>query len=35
MGAILALIIVAVFGLSLLVYFHYDDKRKAHIGLSD
>ena len=29
MGAIVALIIVAVFGVSLLVYFHFDDKRNS------
>ena|GEM_PF-6930567 len=35
MGAIAALIIVFGFGVSLLVYFHYDDKRRAHIGFGD
>lgn len=35
MGAIIALIIVAVFGTTLLVYFHYEDKRNKHVGLSD
>ena len=35
MGAIVALIIVAVFGISLLVYFHYDDKHKTQMGVSD
>ena len=28
MGAILSLVIVAVFGISLLVYFHYTDKNE-------
>ena len=28
MGAVLSLIIVAVFGVSLLVYFHYTDKNE-------
>ena len=32
MGAIAALVIVTAFGISLLVYFHYDDKRQAHTG---
>ena len=34
MGAIVALIIVAVFGTSLLVWFHYEDK-KENVGMSD
>ena len=32
MGAIAALIIVTVFGTSLLVYFHFEDKRKSQLG---
>lgn len=35
MGAIVALVIVAVFGTALLVYFHYDDKRKAHMSMNE
>ncbi len=35
MGAIIALIIVAVFGTSLLLYFHYEDKHNTHMGLSE
>jgi hypothetical protein len=35
MGAILALIIVVGFGVSLLVYFHYDDKKRANIGMGE
>lgn len=35
MGAIIALIIVAAFGTALLVYFHFEDKHNANIGLSD
>lgn len=35
MGAIAALIIVAGFGISLLVYFHFDDKKKAQIHLGE
>ena len=35
MGIIAALIIVVGFGISLLVYFHYDDKRKASMGFGD
>ena len=35
MGAIVALIIVAGFGISLLVYFHYDNKRRTQMGVSD
>lgn len=34
MGAILALIIIAVFGTSLLVYFHITDKNNAGIELT-
>ena len=33
MGAILALIIIVVFGISLLVYFHFEDKKIANSGL--
>jgi len=29
MGAIIALITVALFGTGLLVYFHYEDKRRV------
>ena len=32
MGAIIALIIVAVFGTALLIYFHYEDKHNTQIG---
>ena len=35
MGAIVALIIVAGFGTTLLVYFHYEDKRNAHLGMGE
>ena len=35
MGAIVALVIVAAFGISLLTYFHYDDKRHANIELGE
>ena len=35
MGAILALIIVAGFGTTLLVYFHFEDKRNARLGIND
>lgn len=35
MGAIVALIIVAGFGISLLVYFHNDDKHKTQMGVSE
>ena len=34
MGAIVALVIVAVFGTSLLVWFHYDDKRNSNVDLT-
>ena len=34
MGAIVALIIVAVFGVTLLGYFHYTDKKDSHVELS-
>ena len=34
MGAIVALVIVAVFGTSLLVWFHYDDKRNSNVELT-
>lgn len=34
MGAIAALIIVTVFGVSLLVYFHYDDKKHTHMRIA-
>jgi len=34
MGAIAALIIVTVFGVSLLVYFHYDDKKRTHMRIA-
>lgn len=34
MGAIIALVIVATFGISLLVYFHYDDKKNRSVELS-
>jgi len=30
MGAIVALIIIAAFGISLLMYFHYEDKHESH-----
>lgn len=35
MGAIVALIIVVVFGSSLLVYFHFEDKKNARINMGD
>lgn len=35
MGAIAALIIVLGFGISLLVYFHFDDKKRASIGMKE
>ena len=34
MGAIIALVIVAAFGTTLLVWFHYEDKRDSHIEIS-
>ena len=34
MGAIAALVIVAGFGISLLIWFHFDDK-KNHVGMSE
>ena len=35
MGAIAALIIIAGFGTSLLVYFHFEDKKNSRVGLSE
>lgn len=35
MGAIAALIIVAVFGSVLVVYFHYEDKHNNSVGLDE
>lgn len=35
MGAIAALIIVTVFGPSLLVYFHFEDKNNSQIGTGE
>ena len=35
MGVIAALIIVTAFGICLLGYFHYEDKKNSSIGLSD
>jgi len=35
MGAIAALIIIAGFGTILLVYFHFEDKKNSHVGMSE
>lgn len=35
MGAILALIIVAGFGTTLLVYYHFQDKKKATLDTGE
>jgi hypothetical protein len=35
MGAIAALIIVAGFGITLLVYFHFEDKKKAQMHMGE
>jgi len=32
MGAIVASIIITVFGVSLLMYFHYEDKNKSQVN---
>ncbi len=35
MGAIAALIIVAGFGISLLVYFHFEDNRRTRMEIGE
>jgi len=34
MGAVIALVIVAVFGTCLLAWFHYEDKHNSRMGVS-
>ena len=35
MGAIAALIIIAGFGISLLIYFHFEDKKNTQIHMGE
>lgn len=35
MGAVVALVIVAVFGTSLLIYFHFEDKKNARMNMGE